>query len=274
MPELPEVEWVARTLRPRLVGRTIVDVEASGVALRRPVDTRRLRAACRGARALAVRRLGKYLLFDLSSSTVLVAHLGMTGRFLVQPGSTPRAKHTHVVLHLDDGNDLRYVDPRRFGVLVPYRAGEEAASPELSILGVDPLAPEFTVEKLAALLGDARRDLKGFLMDQGRIAGLGNIYVCEALFHAGLSPRRRASTVGAARAARLHEAICAVLAASLDNGGTSFSDYVNADGEPGANQDALFVYAREGQPCRRCGRSIRRIVQGARSTFYCTSCQR
>jgi formamidopyrimidine-DNA glycosylase len=257
------------------VGRRLVDVEVSGLALRRPIDLARLRAACRGARVDAVKRLGKYLLVELSSDDVLVAHLGMTGRLVFAAPSTPRPPHTHAVFRLggDPPSELRYVDPRRFGVLVAYARTEVAASSELSVLGVDPLAREFTVERLARELGAARRDLKGFLLDQSRIAGLGNIYACEAMFLARLGPRRRTNRLGRADAARLHAAIHKVLRAGIANRGTSLSDYVDADGEEGRNQHALAVYGRAGQPCRRCGRAIRRLVQGARSTFYCPGCQ-
>jgi formamidopyrimidine-DNA glycosylase len=241
VPELPEVEMVARTLRPRLVGRRLLAVTTSGLPLRRPIDRPRLEAACRGATVESVRRVGKYLLVALSSSEVLLAHLGMSGRWLFATATSPRAPHTHVVFDLDDGTELRYVDHRRFGVLQVYHAAEVQASPELSLLGVDPLEPGFTVEYLSAQLRGARRDLKGFLLDQSRIAGIGNIYACEALYHAALAPRRRTDGLGPVRAARLHAAIVAVLERAIANRGTSFSDYVDADGAVGDNQKAHSV---------------------------------
>jgi formamidopyrimidine-DNA glycosylase len=274
MPELPEVEIVARTLRPRLVGRSVTAVETSGKKLRRPIDRAQLRRACLGARVEEVSRIGKYLTIGLSTGWTLLAHLGMTGRFLVVGAQAPRAPHTHAVFALDDGRELRFVDHRRFGVLRAYRADGLAASAELSILGPDPLEPDFTVEYLACELSSARRDLKSFLLDQTRIAGLGNIYVCEALHLAELPPRRRTHRVTPKAAARLHAAIQATLRAGIENRGTSFSDYVDADGLAGENQNTLHVYGREGEPCRRCGTLIRRLVQGARSTFYCPRCQR
>jgi formamidopyrimidine-DNA glycosylase len=139
---------------------------------------------------------------------------------------------------------------------------------------MDPLEPGFTVAHLQSMLDVSRRDLKAFLMDQGRIAGLGNIYVCEALFHAGLSPTRRADSVGPARGKKLHAAIIRVLRAGIENRGTSFSDYVDADGNKGGNQHALWVYGREGEPCRECGARIKRLVQAGRSTFFCARCQK
>lgn len=274
VPELPEVETVARSLR-RLVGRTVARVETSGLPLRAPVDRRRLRRACEGARVEAVRRVGKYLLLELSRGDVLLAHLGMSGRLLLARDGAPRAAHTHAVFTLDGGGELRFVDPRRFGVLVAYRRDALGKSRELAALGPDPLTGEFTVEALAGSLAASRGvAVKGFLLDQRRVAGLGNIYVSEALFVAGISPRRRADSIGAARAARLHAAIREVLEAAVARRGTSFRDYVDADGAGGENQAHLSVYGRAGEPCHRCKEPIRRLVQAARSTFYCPRCQR
>jgi formamidopyrimidine-DNA glycosylase len=273
MPELPEVEMVVRTLRPKLVGERIRAVETSGLPLRRPINRKQLEAACVGARVEAVRRIGKYWLIDLSSEHVLVGHLGMTGRLVFAADDVPRPPHTHAVFHLERGDELRYVDPRRFGVLSAYAAVDAATSDELSVLGVDPLDRAFTPAYFIAALSKSKRDLKAFLMDQSRVAGLGNIYVCEALFRAGLSPTRRADRAGK-KAAALHDAIVAVLKESIKNRGTSFSDYVDADGQQGGNQRALWVYGRENEPCRRCGTRIKRRVQAGRSTFFCPRCQK
>ncbi len=265
---------VARTLRPRLVGRRIVGVETSGLALRRPIDRARLRKVAVGAEVEAVTRIGKYLLIDLSSQSTLLVHLGMSGRFVFARPPIARAPHTHAVFALDDGVELRYVDHRRFGILRVYRSDAVRASAELSILGLDPFDAEFTVEHLAAQLTATRREVKSFLLDQTRLAGVGNIYACEALFLAGIGPRRRTHKLGRERAARLHAAIRETLQAGIANRGTSFSDYVDAEGVSGENQNTLHVYGREGEPCRRCGKAIRRLVQGARSTFHCPECQR
>jgi formamidopyrimidine-DNA glycosylase len=252
----------------------VTAIEVSGLSLRRPIDRARLERALAGATAEGVRRVGKYLLIDFSTGNVLLVHLGMSGRLLFAAPDEARAPHTLAVFRLDGGLELRYVDPRRFGVVCAYAAGELERSPELSVLGLDPLAPEFTASQLAAMLASARRDLKGFLLDQSRLAGLGNIYACEALFLAGLGPKRRTHRLGELRAARLFRAIREVLEAAIRNRGTSFSDYVDAEGAKGSNQATLLVYGREGEPCRRCGRKIRRLVQGARSTFYCPGCQK
>src|SRR5437588_8048900 len=225
MPELPEVEMVVRTLRPRLVGEHISAVETSGLPLRRPIDRKLLERACVGARVDAVRRVGKYWLIDLDGRTgkhVLLGHLGMTGRLLFAGAGEPRAPHTHAVFRLAKGLELRYVDPRRFGVLRAYTASEAAASAELAVLGVDPLDAAFTVDYLAASMAASKRDVKAFLMDQSRVAGLGNIYVCEALFRAGIAPKKRSFRV-AKKAPALHAAIVAVLADGIANRGTSFS---------------------------------------------------
>jgi formamidopyrimidine-DNA glycosylase len=277
MPELPEVEMVVRTLRPRLVGERIRAVETSGLPLRQPLDRKALERACVGARVDAVRRVGKYWLVDLDNGrtgkSVLVGHLGMTGRLVFTDEDAPRVPHTHAIFHLRKGLDLRYVDPRRFGVIRAYAAADAPTSPELAVLGVDPLEPAFTVAYLTDALGKSKRDLKAFLMDQSRVAGLGNIYVCEALWRAELSPKRLAYRA-VKRAPALHDAIVGVLRDSIQNRGTSFSDYVDADGESGGNQHALDVYGREKEPCRRDGAALRRIVQAGRSTFFCPRCQK
>ena len=274
MPELPEVETVARSLRPRIVGRTISAVWTSGLPLRRPVDRAGLRRACAGARVELVERRGKFLVLALSSGRALVCHLGMTGRLLVEPPGRPRAPHTHAVFALGAGADeLRYVDPRRFGHLVALPTAALDDSDELGGLGVDPLSAAFTAAALRQALGGSTRAIKDALLDQRILAGVGNIYACEALFAAGISPRRQAGRLGPTRTAALHRAIAAVLEDAVARRGTSFSDYVDADGQSGENQHHLAVYGRQGAPCPRCQRPVRRIVQGGRSTFYCPRCQ-
>lgn len=275
MPELPEVETVARGLRARLPGRLVLRVETSGFKLRAPIPHLGLVRACEGARVVAVRRLGKYLVIDFSRGDALLAHLGMSGHFAFAAAGTPREPHTHAVLFLDGDEELRYVDARRFGVLAVYPASELERSAELRDLGPDPLSPSFT----ARYLGECAKEscgvaVKSFLLDQRRIAGLGNIYVSEALFVARISPRRRANGLGPRRIVALHQAIREVLAAAVERRGTTFRDYVDADGVGGDNQHHLAVYGREGEPCRGCATPIRRLVQGARSSFFCPRCQR
>jgi formamidopyrimidine-DNA glycosylase len=274
MPELPEVETVRRSLEPALYEGTVVELATSGLPLRqRAVDAAGLERALVGARFVAARRHGKYLLLDTDRRDTLVVHLGMAGRLLLGDADAPSPKHTHVRLALSSGKALRFVDPRRFGTVRLYEGEALGRASELASLGPDPLAEGFAVEILAAGLSRTRRDLKTALLDQRLIAGLGNIYVSEALFEARLSPRRRAHTLRRAEITALHRAIVAVLRRGVRNRGTSFSDYVDADGRSGDNQRRLWVYGRTGEPCRRCGTRIRQFVQAARSTFHCPTCQ-
>jgi formamidopyrimidine-DNA glycosylase len=226
-------------------------------------------------RVCGIARLGKYLLIDFSTGRVLLAHLGMSGRIVIVPRSTAREPHTHAVLRLDSGDDLRYVDPRRFGALAVYPRGAVRASDELRALGPDPLGGGFTPAYLAGALAATRGvAVKSFLLDQRRIAGLGNIYASEVLWVARIAPRRRANQVRGDEVARLHRAVVDVLSAAVARRGTTLRDYVDAGGEGGENQEFLAVYDRAGEPCGECGARVRRIVQGARSTFYCPRCQR
>jgi formamidopyrimidine-DNA glycosylase len=277
MPELPEVETVRRSLEPLLPGRRVESVWTSGKPLRlnRALDVRTLRAVTVGKRVLAVRRRAKYLLVDFEGGGVVVVHLGMTGQLRVAPASEPRAPHTHVVLALDGGRELRFVDPRRFGTVAPFRSAALAeAWPELAKLGVDPLGEAFTGEALHALARGTARGLKLLLLDQARIGGVGNIYASEALWEARLHPHKRGWTLTLAQARALRDAVVLVLERGLANRGTSFSDYVDADGEKGSNQQDLRVYGRAGETCRRCKRGrIKAVITQGRGTFFCPSCQ-
>ena len=273
MPELPEVETIARGLDPVLRGRRVETVWGSGLPLHlnRPVDLRALRSAVAGRTIAAVRRRGKYLLMELGSSEdqgVLV-HLGMTGRLRVQPAGAPRAPHTHVVFGLAGGDELRFADARRFGwVQAGAPLGAVAA---LAALGPDPLS-ELDAPALAAALATSRAPVKSFLLDQRRVAGLGNIYVAEALFLAGIHPTTPARRL-VERAPELLEAIRASLAGGIARRGTTLRDYVDADGQKGDNASALLVYGRAGQACPRCGAAVRRRVDAGRATFFCPTCQ-
>jgi formamidopyrimidine-DNA glycosylase len=260
-----------------VLGARVEKVWTSGLPLRlnRPVDADELRRAAQGARITALRRRAKYLLIDTERGTTLV-HLGMSGRVRVQPADEPRVTHTHVAWRLADGRELRFVDPRRFGLVMPVPSatrGGEAAMAELASLGVEPLGSEFTPEKLHALTRASKRALKLLLLDQRAIVGLGNIYAAEALFDAGLHPHRPARRTTVEQAARLHAAIVAVLARAIDNRGTTLRDSVDAEGEIGFNQLVLSVYGRGGEPCLRCGGRIRAVVTQGRGTFYCPKCQ-
>jgi formamidopyrimidine-DNA glycosylase len=274
MPELPEVETIVRGLAPRMRGRRIETVwwSGQGLHLGRKVDLRGLRAVAAGRVVAGVRRRGKYILLEMTGpgDEGVIIHLGMTGRLRVQPATTARAPHTHVVFALASGDELRFVDARRFGWVTPGRP--MAREPALAALGPDPLS-ELGAPALAEALAAARTPIKAFLLDQRRIAGLGNIYAAEALFRAGAHP-----ATPAARLARRADALLEAVRASLEGGiarrGTTLRDYVDADGLAGDNASALLVYGRSGEPCVRCGAAIRRRVDGGRATFFCPRCQR
>jgi len=278
MPELPEVETVARGLARVLVGGRIARVVQRRPDLRRamPVD---LAGRLAGRRIAGVRRRAKYLLVDLDDGQAILAHLGMSGRMTVLPAgapAVPAGPHDHVEVVLADGAMVRFNDPRRFGLLLLLAAGEEATHPLLAPLGPEPLDPAFDGTRLAARLAGRRTSIKAALLDQRVVAGLGNIYVSESLFWAGISPRRLAGTVAGGRAERLAEAIRRVLLRAIEAGGSTLRDYVQATGELGYFQHAWAVYGREAEPCPGCDcrAGIRRIVQAGRSTFYCAKRQR
>ncbi len=280
MPELPEVETIARDLLASIVGARVASVWGSGLALRlgRPVDLAQIRDVAQSRRIVDVRRKAKYLLIEFEagsrnhapSSPGILIHLGMSGRLLVEPGDKPRPPHTHVVLSLADGREVRFRDPRRFGfVAAGAPIGERS---ELAALGPDPLT-ELDVAGLAARLVGVRAPIKAFLLDQTRVGGLGNIYVCEALHWAGIHPSAPAGSTRR-RADALLAGIRTALELGIQNRGTTLRDYVDSFGTGGNNAAALRVYGREGQPCPACGAPIRRRVDSARSTFFCARCQR
>jgi formamidopyrimidine-DNA glycosylase len=274
VPELPEVETIVRGLRPILRGRRVRAVWTSGLPLHlaRPVDRRALEAVSVGHAFAGARRLGKYILLEVDAGDGLgvAVHLGMTGRLRVQASRVAREPHTHVVFQLDRGDELRFVDPRRFGWVA---AGSPlSALPALAALGPDPLTALDAAALCEAMRG-VRAPIKAFLLDQSRIAGIGNIYACEALHRAGVHPRSPAGRVWR-RAAPLLDAIRVVLEGGIARRGTTLRDYVDSDGLPGDNAQALVVYGRAGEPCPRCAASIRRVVDSGRSTFYCPRCQR
>lgn len=273
MPELPEVETVRRTLQPA-VGAKITAVWDSGQGLhmQRKPPRKKLRGLV-GARITAIRRHGKYLLVDTDTPDGLMIHLGMTGRFLIVGEATPRAKHTHLVLWLDDGRELRFVDARRFGQVDVVARDREAKHPALGVLGPDPLVHGLDGAMLFERSRGRKTTLKAFVLDQGVLAGVGNIYASEALWKAQLRPTKRAHKLTTDTARRLAEAILEVLHNALDNGGTTLRDYVNADGAEGENAEYLWVYGREGEACLRCKSLIRRAVHQGRATYYCPTCQ-
>ncbi|MCA1819424.1 MAG: bifunctional DNA-formamidopyrimidine glycosylase/DNA-(apurinic or apyrimidinic site) lyase [Halobacteriales archaeon] len=269
MPELPEVETIRRGLERQLRGRRVDGVDWRPAKRLRSPSPRPL-AEAEGRTVQSIGRHGKFLLVHLSDGATLVVHLGMTGKLLfAEPGEEERP-HTHLVLHLDDEAELRFSDPRRFGTVRLYGPGEEVR--DLAHYGPDALGRAFTRAHLAARLAASKAPLKAFLLDQTKVAGVGNIYACEALWRARLSPRRRACDTP--KAGPLFDAIRAVLRDSIGRGGTSFNDYVDAIGQEGQFTAELAVFQREGEPCPRCGSAVRRMTQSGRSTFFCPTCQR
>ncbi len=278
MPELPEVETVRRGLAPRLEGRRLQRVVQRRPDLRWPLPER-FAERLTGRRVLTVGRRAKYLQIEIDSGEVLLVHLGMSGRMVLTPAPVVRPEpHDHVILETEDGQAVRFNDPRRFGMMDLVPADGLDRHRLLATLGPEPLGDAFTAEYLAHALAGRRTPIKAALLDQRVVAGLGNIYVCEALFQARLSPRRLAASVQGARAARLVTAVRDVLARAIAAGGSSLRDYVQADGELGYFQHAWAVYGREGDPCPGCrcdgDPGIQRIVQSGRSTFYCPTRQR
>ncbi len=269
MPELPEVETFARELRPELVGQRITDVEVfwPAIVATHPPDV--FAALLRGVHFLNVGRRGKYLLFLLSSGETIVAHLRMTGRFYF--ASAPeRAKHVHLLIALANGRWLHYQDVRKFGRLYL----EEDPQRLTGKLGPEPLDFAWSAEAFWSNLRRHRKPVKSALLDQNIVAGLGNIYADEALFAAGIDPRRAAKTLTQAEVSRLQAAIRQVLAAAIRARGSSVSDYLPPNGVPGTFQARHQVYRRTDEPCPRCGTPIRRVRIGGRSTHFCPHCQR
>jgi len=274
MPELPEVEVLRRSLEPRLVDRRIARVEVRSPALREPLDQRRLRRLAEGRAVVGLGRRAKYLLIDLEGTSTLVIHLGMSGRLTLAPPAVQPAPHEHLAFHLDSGDRLRLVDPRRFGMAFALPSGELGRDPHFVHLGIEPLGPELTAAHLQRTARGRRVGVKSFLMDGRMVVGVGNIYACESLWQARVHPRRSVARVGGASWERLVEAVRAVLRSAIDQGGTTLNDFTDGEGNAGYFQVSLAVYGREGEPCPRCRRPIRRFVQSGRSTFYCPGCQR
>lgn len=270
MPELPEVETIRAGLEPRLTGRRIERVTLNRPDLRFAFGDG-FAAGLTGQTITGVGRRAKYLLIALGNGATLLSHLGMTGRYAFNPEA---GAHDHVVLHLDNKVRLVYSDPRRFGFMQLIAPGALEQNRFLGMLGLEPLGNALSGTLLLRGFKGRRTPLKAVLMDQRLIAGLGNIYVCEALYRAGLSPKRLAATVNLAGAEKLSGAIRAVLTSAIAAGGSTLRDYAAADGSLGYFQHGFDVYGRAGEPCKSCGKKILRITQSGRSSFYCPGCQR
>ena len=283
MPELPEVETVRRGLAPAMTGQVIVRAQINRPDLRWPFPPRMAERLNRQT-VLGLRRRSKYLLADLSSGESLLIHLGMSGRILISGDPLGHfvhdhpvpEKHDHVILYMDSGARITFNDPRRFGAMDLLATSQAESHTLLLRIGPEPLGNAFYAPYLAAALAGRNTPIKSALLDQRIVAGLGNIYVCEALFRAGLSPRRKAKNVSVTRVAALVPIIRDVLSEAIEAGGSSLRDFRQADGELGYFQHRFDVYGREGEACRKqgCDARIARVVQSGRSSFYCPACQR
>ncbi|MEM7742865.1 MAG: bifunctional DNA-formamidopyrimidine glycosylase/DNA-(apurinic or apyrimidinic site) lyase [Pseudomonadota bacterium] len=287
MPELPEVETVRRGLEPVLAGHRLAEVEQRRADLRWPLPER-MAARLTGRRVLGLTRRSKWILIALDGDETWMIHLGMSGRLLIEGGAeghTPgqfvhdpgrHPVHDHVVVRTDAGTMVTYNDVRRFGAMDLWPTEELGAHPHLAGLGPEPLSNSFHGAALAGAFAARQSPVKSVLLDQRTVAGLGNIYVCEALHRAGIHPRRIAASISRPRVDRLVAEIVATLSEAIEAGGSSLRDYRRADGELGYFQHTFRAYGRAGEPCRRdgCRGRILRIVQSGRSTFYCSKCQR
>jgi formamidopyrimidine-DNA glycosylase len=290
MPELPEVETVRRGLQPVMEGRVIARATQRRPDLRYPLPER-FAERLSGRRVMRLARRAKYILMHMEGGEVLIVHLGMSGRFTIHMGSaSPKRpghfhydvegagtdKHDHIVFDMEDGTRIVYADHRRFGFMDLVREEALEANRHLVLLGPEPLGNAFSAATLTASFKGRKTPVKSALLDQRVVAGLGNIYVCEALHRAGISPRREAGSISPARVERLTREIRDVLAEAIEAGGSTLRDYAQADGELGYFQHRFKVYDREGETCSKpqCGATVKRMVQAGRPTFYCSKCQR
>ena len=281
MPELPEVETIVTDLRPHLAGRTIVSCDLLFPSIVRHPEPEVFVDSVAGMRIGSVRRRGKYILIDLENELMLIVHLGMTGQLRLVDADAPIEKHTHAIFTLDAGSPhggearhLRYRDPRRFGRLLLGTEKSLLASKKLPSLGPEPIDPAFVGDDLYRRLRKRRTALKAFLLDQGALAGVGNIYADESLHRARLRPDRLAGSLSRKSAHRLHESLRDSLLVAIANRGSSVDTYRDAWGEIGGQQEKLLVYGRAGEPCFTCGRPLALIRIAGRSTVFCRRCQR
>ncbi len=272
MPELPEVETTRRGVEPHVAGRRLVHLAVHEPRLRWRVDPA-IASRVDGRRILRAGRRAKYLLFDLEGGGTLLLHLGMSGSLRVLPADAPRREHDHLDFLLDSGQTLRFNDPRRFGSL-HYTDGDPALHPLLAKLAPEPLGDAFDTDYLWRVTRSRKVAIKLLLMNSQLVVGVGNIYASEALFRAGIRPRRHARGLRRDEIARLVTAVREVLAMAIEVGGTTLRDFVGADGNPGYFRQKLFVYERGGEPCRICATPVRHALQGQRSTYWCPTCQR
>lgn len=271
MPELPEVETTCRGIRPHVEGRSIHSVTVCQRQLRWPVPRQVDELA--GSRIEQVSRRAKYILIRMDNGEHLIIHLGMSGSLRICGKEVALRPHDHVAVRLDDGNELRYHDPRRFGCWL-WTNSDPMEHPLLARLGPEPLSEEFNGAFLSNACKGRTASIKQVIMDAHTVVGVGNIYACEALFAAGIHPQRKAARVSSKRLESLVGCIKDVLQRSITQGGTTLRDFLREDGQPGYFKQQLAVYDKEGEPCINCGTAVKRIVLGQRSTYFCPSCQR
>ena len=271
MPELPEVETTLRGLEPHLLGQRIADVVIRHPQLRWPIPRNLHKLLC-GQTIRSMRRRAKYLLLECGSGT-LILHLGMSGSLRILPAGTAAGLHDHFDLLLANGLIMRLRDPRRFGAVL-WHEGDASKHPLLAMLGPEPLQKNFDVEYLHRVLRNRTAAIKLIIMDSHIVVGVGNIYANEALFRAGIRPQLSANKLNKPRCARLVQTIRETLREAIRLGGSSLRDFVGSDGNPGYFQQYYWVYGRAGEPCRKCGTTIKQVKQGQRSSFYCPVCQK
>lgn len=274
MPELPEVEVIRQGLITHVVDRQIVSIACSAKKLRFPIPQKELGRWLKGGRISAINRRGKYLIFLLESGAAMIVHLGMTGKLGIFPASAPPALHDHVVFRLDDAMLLRYNDARRFGFIRVLTPDQYRANDPFEDMGCEPLERDFSGRYLKEMAGSRLQPVKNFLMDNRMVAGIGNIYANEILFHAGIHPATPIGSLTLSRWDAVVEKTREVLLRAIACGGSTISDYVNSSGQKGYFQLELMVYGRAGEGCRRCAATISRQIIGGRSTFFCPHCQK
>lgn len=276
MPELPEVELISRSLNSLVKGRHVVSAKLFRERLAPDASPRQFSKLLGGLDINFVHRRGKHILFDLSREKTLIVHLRMSGRFSILPEESENPKFTHAVFHLDDETKLVFDDQRHFGLMKIVATDKLYAAKELMKLAPEPFSDEFTVEYLHQTAKLTKRSLKEFLIDQTKVCGLGNIYACEAMFAAGLDPRKPANKLSKPKAEKLHQSIRSVLDEALSYAANRTIDPENLEGNyfSGSDDPRWFVYDRETAPCYNCKSSILRLIQGSRSTYYCCGCQR
>lgn len=274
MPELPEVETILRSLEPKALGRRIQKVAVLNEKTIKKPDPKTFATCLQGEEITGFDRRGKYLIIEIGSSMVLVVHLRMTGRLIFIESSVTDSKYTRVIFYLDRGKELHFQDIRKFGTMHLLNSQELGVFQPFKALGYDALDPRLTLDLFIDLLKGRRGQIKGLLLNQSFIAGIGNIYANEILYKAGIQPQRLSDSLDLREQERLHQAIRQVIKSAIRCHGTTLRDYVDGDGNRGEFQNMLRVHCRAGEPCPNCGNSIARIKQGGRSSYYCPSCQK